>query len=61
MDKNPGGQLHLIGKYLYVLAIPRKKIKEYEVIIQELNVSKVEIRRTINHYSNMNIITGYVK
>jgi len=61
MDKNPDGQLHLIGKYLYVLSIPRKKIKEYEEIIKDLNISKVEPRRTINHYNNMNISTGYVR
>jgi hypothetical protein len=61
MGKFPGGQLHLIGKYLYVFDMPREKIKEFEKVLIDLNISNVEIRRTVQSWNDMNISTSSIR
>jgi len=61
MSKFPSGQLHLIGKYLYVLDMTRSKITEYEEIIKSEDVKKVELRRFVSPWCDMCISVDNVK
>ena len=61
MSKVPGGQLHLIGQYLYVIVMPRTKISEYENILKELNKANIVPRRNVVPWTGMDITISNVK